>query len=67
MEFGQGSWAGEEWRKKEKKNEREKRRRWLGSTASGGRCGLELGREDEGLGLGWRGGGKEKKNLKRRR
>ena len=41
--------------------------RWLGSTASGGRGGLELGREDEGMGLGWRGGGKEKKNLKRRR
>ena len=40
---------------------------WLGSTASGGRGGSELGRGDEGMGLGWRGGGKEKKNLERRR
>ena len=67
MEFGQGSWAGEEWRKKEKKMKGRREGRWLGSTASGGRGGLELGREDEGMGLGWRGGGKEKKNLKRRR
>ena len=26
LSFGQGSWVSEEWRKKEKKNEREKRR-----------------------------------------
>ena len=65
--MGRGVGPARSGGRKKKKMKGRREGRWLGSTASGGRGGLELGREDEGMGLGWRGGGKEKKNLKRRR
>ena len=61
--LGRGVGPARSGGRKKKKMKGRREGWWLGSTASGGRGGSELGRGDEGMGLCWRGVEEKRKKI----